>query len=124
MARHLDEEDLHGEIHSDGTLAADDLTLNLAQQLRAAGPWGQGFPEPMFDGEFEVVNQRVVAEKHLKLYLRAAPGADPIEAIAFRALESATLPAWSRVRAAYRLDVNEYQGNRSLQLVIEYLVPA
>ncbi len=124
VARHLDEEDLHGEIHSDGTLAADDLTLNLAQQLRAAGPWGQGFPEPMFDGEFEVVNQRVVAEKHLKLYLRAAPGADPIEAIAFRALESATLPAWSRVRAAYRLDVNEYQGNRSLQLVIEYLVPA
>jgi single-stranded-DNA-specific exonuclease len=124
VARHLDADDLHGEIHSDGTLAADDLTLDLAQQLRAAGPWGQGFPEPMFDGEFEVVNQRVVAEKHLKLYLRAAPGADPVEAIAFRALESATLPAWSRIRAAYRLDVNEYQGNRSLQLVIEYLVPA
>jgi single-stranded-DNA-specific exonuclease len=124
VARHLDADDLHGEIHSDGTLAADDLTLDLAQQLRAAGPWGQGFPEPMFDGEFEVVNQRVVAEKHLKLYLRAAPGADPVEAIAFRALESATMPAWSRIRAAYRLDVNEYQGNRSLQLVIEYLVPA
>ncbi|HCU54221.1 MAG TPA: single-stranded-DNA-specific exonuclease RecJ [Gammaproteobacteria bacterium] len=123
VARHLDEEDLHGEIHSDGTLAADDLTLNLAQQLRAAGPWGQGFPEPMFDGEFEVVNQRVVAEKHLKLYLRAAPGADPIEAIAFRALESATLPAWSRVRAAYRLDVNEYQGQRTVQLMVEYLYP-
>jgi single-stranded-DNA-specific exonuclease len=124
VARHLDEDDLHGEIHSDGTLAADDLTLDLAQQLRAAGPWGQGFPEPIFDGEFEVVNQRVVAEKHLKFYLRAAPGADPVEAIAFRVLESATLPAWSRIRAAYRLDVNEYQGNRSLQLVIEYLVPA
>jgi len=121
VARHLGEDDLHGEIHSDGELAAGDFTLEMAQQLRAAGPWGQGFPEPVFDGVFEVVNRRAVADKHLKLVLRAAPGAAPIEAIAFRALESASLPAWTRVRAAFRLDVNEYQGNRTLQLVIEQL---
>jgi single-stranded-DNA-specific exonuclease len=121
VARHLDEDDLHGEIHSDGDLTVSDFSLDLAQQLRAAGPWGQGFPEPLFDGVFEVVDRRVVAEKHLKLTLRTAPGAPPIEAIAFRALESGRLPAWSQVRVAFRLDVNEYQGNRSLQLVIEHL---
>jgi len=121
VARHLGEEDLHGEILSDGELSVGDFTLELAQQLRAAGPWGQGFPEPMFDGVFEVVHRRIVGEKHLKLLLRVTPGTVPIEAIAFRVLESASLPAWTRVRAAFRLDVNEYQGNRSLQLVIEHL---
>ena len=121
VARHLDDDDLHGEIHSDGELAQSDFSLELAQQLRAAGPWGQGFPEPLFDGEFEVVDRRAVTKKHLKLFLRAAPGSPPIEAMAFRALESGSIPTWLRVRAAFRLDVNEYQGNRSLQLVIEHL---
>ena len=121
VSRHLDQDDLHAEIHSDGELSEHDFTLELAHHLRAAGPWGQGFPEPLFDGEFEVVDRRAVGGKHVKLVLRVAPGTPPIEAIAFRALESGTLPAWARVRAAFRLDVNEYQGSRSLQLVIEHL---
>ena len=123
VARHLGEDDLHGEIHSDGELAACDFTLELAQQLRTAGPWGQGFPEPLFDGEFEIVSRRVVGEKHLKLGLRCGPGLPLIDAIAFRAVEGGAPPDWKRVRAAYRLDLNDYQGNRSLQLVIEHLEP-
>jgi len=124
VARHLGADDLNGELLTDGELFAGDLTMELAQSLRTAGPWGQGFPEPLFDGEFDVVDRRVVAEKHLKLLLRAAPGLPPIEAIAFRALETGPLPAWPHVRVVFRMDVNEYQGNRSLQLVIENLAPA
>jgi single-stranded-DNA-specific exonuclease len=121
VARHLDTSDLRGEIHTDGELSAGDFTLDLAQQLRDAGPWGQGFPEPLFEGVFDVVERRAVAEKHLKLYLRAEGQPRPIEAIAFRALEGGELPAWPQVRAAYRLDINEYQGTRSVQLIVEHL---
>jgi single-stranded-DNA-specific exonuclease len=104
------------------TAFAEDMTMELAQSLRAAGPWGQGFPEPLFDGQFEVLGSRVVGEKHLRLTLRQPQGRS-IEAIAFNraALQPST---GSRVEAAYRLDINSYQGNQTLQLVIEYLVSA
>jgi len=124
VAQHLGVDDLAGKVLTDGELLIEDMTMELAQSLRTAGPWGQGFPEPLFDGVFDVVDRRVVADKHLKLFLRAAPGLPPIEAIAFRALETGSLPAWPRVRVVFRLDVNEYQGNRSLQLVIDHLAPA
>jgi single-stranded-DNA-specific exonuclease len=121
VAQRLSEEDLRGIIHSDGELGADELTLELAELLRNGGPWGQGFPEPVFDGLFEVVNRRIVGERHVKLSLRA--GRRTLDAIAFGAAPHGRAPEWPRVRAAFRLDVNEYQGNRSLQLVIEYLEP-
>ncbi len=121
VARHLSADDLTGKVLTDGELLAEDMTMQLAQSLRAAGPWGQGFPEPMFDGRFEVLGSRIVGEKHLRLTLRQPQGRS-IEAIAFN---RATLqPAsGSQVEAAYRLDVNSYQGNQTLQLVIEYLAP-
>jgi single-stranded-DNA-specific exonuclease len=97
------------------------LTLELAQLLREGGPWGQAFPEPLFDGEFEVLTRRAVGDRHLKLTLRPDGGARPIEAIAFRALEAGPLPGGPRVRLAYRLSVNEFQGQCSAQLVIEQL---
>lgn len=118
-AQHLSDDDLAGRVITDGELAADELTLELAQLLRDAGPWGQGFPEPLFDGVFEVAEQRVVGERHLKLRLNA--GGRAVDAIAFGQVPAGNLPAWTRVRAAYRLDVNEFQGRRGLQLVIEYL---
>jgi len=121
VARHLGTDDLCGKIHTDGTLDAGDLSLDLAQLIRAAGPWGQGFPEPLFDGVFEVVTRRVVAEKHLRLTVRSAPGAKPVEAMAFRALEAGDLPEGSWIRAVYRVDVNEYHGTPSLQLIVEHL---
>jgi len=122
VARHLSADDLTGKVLTDGELLAADMTMELAQSLRAAGPWGQGFPEPLFDGHFEVLGSRVVGEKHLRLTLRQPQGRS-IEAIAFN--RAALQPsAGSRVEAAYRLDINSYQGNQTLQLVIEYLATA
>lgn len=121
VGRWLSDEDLCGTILSDGMLGPSDFTLELAEALRDGGPWGAGFPEPIFDGTFDVLDRRIVGEKHLKLMLRPAPNARAVEAIAFGA---ANTPAdCARVNVAYRLDVNHYQGNRSLQLVLEHLEP-
>lgn len=122
IAQQLSAEDLFARIHSDGELAEEELTLDTAQWLRAGGPWGQGFPEPVFDGLFEVLGQRVVGERHLKLTVRPRQGKRCMDAIAFN---TAPLPAGcSTVCMAYRLDVNEYRGVLSPQLVVEYLVTA
>jgi single-stranded-DNA-specific exonuclease len=121
VTRHLEEDDLQDRILSDGELRPQDLGLDLAETLRAAGPWGQGFPEPIFDGCFEVVARRVVGEKHLKLTLRLPQG-PAVDAIAFHQAEHSAAPG-SLLHAAYRLDVNEFRGRRSLQLVIEHLTP-
>lgn len=117
----LHEDDLQGVIHSDGELDSADLGLELAGVLRAAGPWGQGFPEPVFDGEFEIVQRRIVGEKHLKMVLRPVAGRQHIDAIAFNALEQPWPTEAKYVRLAYRLDVNEYRGNCSAQLMVEHM---
>jgi single-stranded-DNA-specific exonuclease len=123
VSRWLSDDDLCGTIVSDGELTASDFTLDLAEALRGGGPWGCGFPEPIFDGTFDVVDRRVVGEKHLKMVLRAAEGGRTMDAIAFRA---AGTPAANerRIRAAFRLDVNEYQGRRNVQLVVEHFEAA
>jgi single-stranded-DNA-specific exonuclease len=111
------------EIRSDGALPARLMTLETAEILRMGGPWGKDFPEPRFDGTFEVLGARVVGERHLKLRV-AAPGSEgePIEAIGFNLGEQ--LPeAEGRIRLAYRLDVNEYRGARSAQLLLDHLEP-
>ncbi|HSJ48944.1 MAG TPA: single-stranded-DNA-specific exonuclease RecJ [Gammaproteobacteria bacterium] len=120
-ARHLSDDDLHGVLHSDGELGEADLDLELAETLRNAGPWGQGFPEPLFDGRFEVLEQRIVGERHLKLRVRPEEGGKPLEAIAFFQAEHADLGRGERVRLAYRLDVNEFRGVRSTQLRVEFV---
>lgn len=122
VSRWLSDDDLRGTVLSDGELVAADFTLDLAQSLRDAGPWGNGFPEPIFDGTFNVVDHRIVGQKHLKLVLALASGGRAIDAIAFGA---ADIPVARdvRIRAAYKLDVNEYQGRRSVQLVVEHLEP-
>jgi single-stranded-DNA-specific exonuclease len=119
VSRHLSADDLHTCLYSDGELSDGELSLEVAQQLRDAGPWGQGFPEPLFDGCFEILGQRVVGERHLKLTVKPPAGAGRIDAIAFN---TAALPAGCSVaRLAYRLDVNEYRGLVSPQLVIEHI---
>ncbi len=119
VRRHLSAGDLRGIISSDGPLEPADIGLALARELRRAGPWGQGFPEPVFDGEFQVMSSRVVGDTHLKLTLRAGDGAEPVDAIAFNALEY-----WPKdaqvVRLAYKLDVNRYRGRETAQLVVEH----
>ncbi len=119
VSRHLSGDELATVIWSDGELAASELSLDTAQQLRAAGPWGQGFPAPVFDGEFRVLAQRVVGGRHLKLSLEAVSGGTRMDAIAFN---TPALPAGCDcARMAYRLDVNEYRGLVSPQLVVEYI---
>ncbi len=115
----VDDEILKDDIHSDGELKDSELTLELAEELRAAGPWGQAFPEPLFDGEFDVVQQRIVGEKHLKLLLQPKGSRSTIDAIAFNHGKL----AGDQLHAAYRLDVNEYQGRRTAQLMVEYIEP-
>ena len=115
---------LDGILYSDGALTLADLGLELAEALRAGGPWGSGFPEPAFDGEFIVVEARVLAEKHLKLWVRLAKDALPQEAIAFgwMARPGARAPRVGvSLRLLYRLDVNEYQGVRRAQLLVDHL---
>jgi single-stranded-DNA-specific exonuclease len=121
----LDASDLTAVLWSDGELGLDSLTLDFAQALRDGGPWGQHFPEPLFDGEFVIVQQRLVGEKHLKLVL-ADPRSptQPIDAIAFHVdTRHWPDPGIERVRIAYRLDINEWRGQQSVQLIVEYLEP-
>jgi single-stranded-DNA-specific exonuclease len=118
-SRLLSEHDLNHTLYSDGELQTDEFSLETAQALREAGPWGQGFPAPVFDGRFRLISQRVVGERHLKLLLQPLNGEGQIDAIAFNTAE---LPGSCReVRAAYQLDVNEYRGMLSAQLVVEYI---
>jgi single-stranded-DNA-specific exonuclease len=121
VRRHLDPADLQGVIYSDGELGAGELSLDLAEQLRAGGPWGQGFPEPVFDGRFEVRDCRIVGEKHLKLVLTPAGGKDLIDAIAFNSGQDLERAASGEIHVAYRLDINEFRGRRSAQLIIEHI---
>jgi len=110
-----------GVVFSDGPLEPDDFGLELAQLLREGGPWGQGFPEPVFDGEFELLDRRIVGERHLKLKL-AFPGTSrPMEAIAFNTVDDTWPDDVRRVNIAYRLDVNLYRGVERAQLVVEHL---
>ncbi|MFN7086287.1 MAG: single-stranded-DNA-specific exonuclease RecJ [Burkholderiales bacterium] len=105
--------DLERQIETDGPLEPEHMTLETASALDAQ-VWGQGFPRPSFDDRFEVIDQRVVGEKHLKL--RLARGGRSFEAMLFR--HDRPLPP--AIRAVYRLEVNEFNGNRGLQLILEH----
>jgi single-stranded-DNA-specific exonuclease len=110
---------LAGELISDGELQAEEFTLAFAQCLKEAGPWGQGFPEPLFDGEFQLVEQRLVGSKHLKMMVKIESGV-LIDAIAFNVdLTQWPNPQCSHVNLAYKLDINEFRGRTSLQLMVE-----
>jgi single-stranded-DNA-specific exonuclease len=119
VSRHLSADDLTGVIYSDGELSDQELSLDTAQLLRNAGPWGQGFPAPLFDGDFTVLGYRVVGEKHLKMTLQPVLGSCQIDGIAFN---TPKLPAdCQRVHLAYRLDTNEFRNIVSPQLIVEYI---
>jgi single-stranded-DNA-specific exonuclease len=111
-------------VETDGELASDEIALETAQALRDGGPWGQAFPEPCFDGVFAVKTARVVGDKHLKLWVTTADQARSFDAIAFNfkgADETAKLPEGD-VRLVYRLDINEYKGERRLQLLVDHVL--
>jgi single-stranded-DNA-specific exonuclease len=116
-------------LHSDGELADTELSVDTARILRSGGPWGQGFPEPVFDGNFNILDTRIVGSKHLKLRLQPADaagrGARGIDAIAFGyiggAAEDAAVRPGNQLQVAYRLEVNEYRGIESVQLNCQHL---
>ncbi|MVF14153.1 single-stranded-DNA-specific exonuclease RecJ [Ketobacter sp. MCCC 1A13808] len=120
--RILKPENLTGELISDGVLQEAELDLSVAKMLREAGPWGQSFPEPLFDGVFELLDQRIVGEKHLKLTLGLPASKRVIDGIAFNVdLERWPDRSLKQVYLVYRLDVNEFRGIQSAQLMVEYL---
>ena len=141
IAARADAETLTGVVHSDGELLDAELSVDTARMLRGGGPWGQGFPEPVFDGEFNVVDSRIVGTRHLKLQLRPVPGgrdvsardvagraagSRAIDAIAFGfiggAAEGVAMGPGKLLRVAYRLEINEYRGVESVQLNCQHLV--
>lgn len=121
--RWLSDDDLHGRLLSDGELEPADFTLALAEQVRNGGPWGQGFPEPLFDGMFEVLSHQVMKDRHLKLWLRPPGATLSLEAVAFNRAGD-FVPGTTRMRIAYRLDVNEWRGQSRLQLLVKHLETA
>jgi len=105
---------------TDGALPQSALSLSFARSLREAGPWGSAFPEPMWSGDFDVVEQRTVGENHLKLRVRSAEGGQVIDAIAF----GQAGPVYRGVvQLAYTLDVNEFRGIENPQLIVEQIAP-
>jgi single-stranded-DNA-specific exonuclease len=124
VRRHLNEEDLRGTLLSDGELSAEEATMALAARLRGETPWGQGFVEPLFDGWFEVESSRIVGERHLKMQLRWPEAGQSVEAIAFNVDEPLLELQPQCVQIAYRLDINEWRGRQSLQLLVDTIVAA
>lgn len=118
----LSAEQLQSELMSDGELRPDDLGRALAEQLRLAGPWGQGFPEPVFDGVFTVLRARALGERHLRMSLKPEQGGVPLSAVHFGGWTGAPPPA--RIRVAYQLEPDDWGGRRSVQLLVRHWLPA
>lgn len=123
IRKYLSVDDLHGVIFSDGSLSGDDFNLDLANQLRMLTPWGHNFPEPVFDGEFELLGRKVLKDKHLKMQVRPLEGGSQIEVIAFNTVDTDWPADVTCVKLAYKLDVNVYRGSTSLQLMAKYVFP-
>jgi len=113
-------------VETDGELSVQEIALETAQALRAGGPWGQAFPEPSFDGVFAIRNTRVVGDRHLKMWVEVPRTGRSFDAIAFNHIEEREgfVPPEGSVQLVYRLDINEYQGERRLQLLVDHVLPA
>jgi len=119
----IDPVDLQASIYSDGDLQPSELTLDMAAELQAAGPWGQGFPEPRFDGEFVLASWRLLGGQHLIMTLSDPRTGLLLDAIQFNVDSRADFHAWSRVRLVYKLDINRFRGDTNLQLLVDYAEP-
>lgn len=117
-------EDLNNLSETDGAIAEQYMTIEASEVLKYASPWGQLFPQPVFDDVFKILNWRIVGDKHLKLELVKEESGACYSAIAFNKTDD-DLPAGDNViRVVYRLDVNEFRGNRSLQLIVQHIEAA
>lgn len=142
VARQLSADALRHRLLTDGEIDLPELQIQTAELIRSAGPWGQGFPEPLFEGVFECLARRVVGERHLKFVLTphvssqqglnlegesqgVSSGQRPtLDAIAFNvAAEHLAAQPPRYLKLVYRMDINEYRGQRQLQLLVEYFEP-
>lgn len=123
LKRHISLDDMQYEYLTDGELTSNDLSMQLAQIIQTAGPWGQHFPEPVFDGRFKVMDKRIVGEKHLKLRLQIDGNNRIFDAIAFNQTDENWPYNSHEIHSTYRLDINEFRGNSQLQLIVEHIEP-
>jgi single-stranded-DNA-specific exonuclease len=115
VGKYISSDDLEGIILTDGNLRSEDFNLELAEQLKMLTPWGQNFPEPIFENKFELLQHRVLKEKHLKMQVRPLDGGEPIDAIAFNTVDTNCV---KQIQLVYKLDVNVFRGIKSLQLMV------
>jgi single-stranded-DNA-specific exonuclease len=115
VRKYISNDDLEGIILTDGNLRSEDFNLELAEQLKMLTPWGQNFPEPIFENKFELLQHRVLKEKHLKMKVRPLDGGEPIDAIAFNTVDTNCV---KQIQLVYKLDVNVFRGIKSLQLMV------
>ena len=119
----LSTEQLEGVVLSDGALEANQLDLKLADELNRAGPWGQAFPEPMFDDVFRVSQCQLMKDKHLKMTVFHRASQQPLTAIKFNVDPGIDVATLQYAHLAYRLQPNEFRGRRSLNLIVEHMEP-
>jgi len=116
--------DLDESILTDGELGVDEINLQLSEMLRSGGPWGMGFPEPLFHGRFRVTESSVVGEKHLKMTLSPEGSGKTVSGICFNLVSPGDQPPQlNLIRAIYRLDTNQFRGRQTLQLIIQSVEP-
>ncbi len=125
VARRMGDAPAADAIETDGELAPQEICLDTASALRAGGPWGQAFPEPCFDGVFSIRSARLIADRHVKMWVEVPGAGRAYDAIAFNHLEEGDefVPPSGLTQLIYRLEVNEYQGERRLQLLVDHLLP-
>jgi len=125
VRQQLTADDLQAQIHTDGELLPEQVSMTTAFTLRDGGPWGQSFPEPTFDGHFQIIQQKLVGNKHLKMVLKIPGSQLWLDAIAFN-IDNQTWPNPNihQIQAVYKLDINEYRGQQNLQLMVEHFQPA
>ncbi|MFI3136849.1 MAG: single-stranded-DNA-specific exonuclease RecJ [Methylococcaceae bacterium] len=121
ICERLKQVDLEQKVYSDGELDEQHVSIEFAEQLANAGTWGQAFPEPIFSGEFDVVQARVLGGQHLKLVLRKQGSDLLIDAIAFYIEQAEQWLGIRKLNAAYKLDINEFRGQQNVQLIVQYL---
>ena len=121
VGKHLDKVDLEQKIYSDGQLSEKEINLEFVTQLNEAGTWGQEFPEPVFDGVFDVIQCRIVGQQHLKFVLRFPMSEQLIDAICFFVDKPENWLGTRSIKSAYKLDINEFRGNKTVQLMLQYI---
>ncbi len=125
VRKHISPEQLSYCLASDGELTSKELSIDIAKMLKEAGPWGQNFPEPLFNGRFHINSFRILKDRHLKLQLSTIDKRENMDAIAFNFLDDETehvdIQCGQTVSLAYKLDINEFRGQKTLQLLIEDL---